>query len=375
MLPFRGFWSRHRKKVLVTLGAIGAGYAVYRFYASHQKKILDLGSQDESERRSEEIVKAQLQSHFENIQRISDSTTLPYAMYCLRTRISEELDVSYVTERLGKGKGNSSNLSPSEKLELWERLKILSFTRTATSLWSMTMLCLFVRVQVNILGRHLYVETARILGSSESSEQEWPLDRYGEQKFLSAADYLSNYGISKLIVKMENAASQVLKDKELRNPFNIGQLRDMMMQIIDLFINLEAPGSWVACLLPDSTSEYQQLAAISSTSSDDPMVFMDTSKLEQLMAETRDVMSSSDFREIMEISLRRVMDHLVEALSPHTGSPMFAVPLAKLLPRVIQLSPSLLEEPSRNKFVQVIRDLPEVDLFFKLLYANSANAS
>lgn len=34
------------------------------------------------------------------------------------------------------------------------------------SLWSMTTLNLYIRVQVNILGRHLYIDTARGLGSS-----------------------------------------------------------------------------------------------------------------------------------------------------------------------------------------------------------------
>ena len=29
------------------------------------------------------------------------------------------------------------------------------------SLWAMTMLSLYIRVQVNILGRHLYIDTAR----------------------------------------------------------------------------------------------------------------------------------------------------------------------------------------------------------------------
>lgn len=41
------------------------------------------------------------------------------------------------------------------------------FTRMVSSLWSMTILNLYIRVQVNILGRHLYINTARDLGSSQ----------------------------------------------------------------------------------------------------------------------------------------------------------------------------------------------------------------
>lgn len=42
----------------------------------------------------------------------------------------------------------------------------LGFTRMALSLWAMTMLSLYIRVQVNILGRHLYIDTARGFESS-----------------------------------------------------------------------------------------------------------------------------------------------------------------------------------------------------------------
>lgn len=63
-----------------------------------------------------------VQTHFENIQRIADTTTLPCVMHCLSSRIAGELDLSHLIERLMKGKGQQS----SEKLELWEKLKILS---------------------------------------------------------------------------------------------------------------------------------------------------------------------------------------------------------------------------------------------------------
>lgn len=36
------------------------------------------------------------------------------------------------------------------------------------SVWATTMLSLYTKVQVNILGRHLYIDTARSLGISDS---------------------------------------------------------------------------------------------------------------------------------------------------------------------------------------------------------------
>lgn len=67
-----------------------------------------------------------MQTHFESIQRISDSITLPHAMHNLGCRIAEELDLSQLLERLIQGKGQPSTLTSSEKLALWDRLKVLS---------------------------------------------------------------------------------------------------------------------------------------------------------------------------------------------------------------------------------------------------------
>ncbi|RRT81550.1 hypothetical protein B296_00010848 [Ensete ventricosum] len=113
---FRGFWSRQRRKILISLGVLGSGYLVYKLYESHSRRLSELERQHDGARRA----------HFENIQRISNTTTLPYAMHYLRSRISEDLDLSHLTDKLMQGKGQSSAFSSKEKLELWDRLKILT---------------------------------------------------------------------------------------------------------------------------------------------------------------------------------------------------------------------------------------------------------
>ncbi|XP_058729438.1 peroxisome biogenesis protein 3-1-like [Vicia villosa] len=69
-----------------------------------------------------------------------------------------------------QGKGQPNALTQSEKLDLWGRLKILSFTRMALSVWTIVMLSLYTKVQLNILGRHLYIDTARSFESSYLTE-------------------------------------------------------------------------------------------------------------------------------------------------------------------------------------------------------------
>lgn len=73
--------------------------------------------------------------HFENIQRIANTMTLPHAMLYLSSRVAEELDLLHLTEKLIKGKGQPNTLTPSQKLDLWDRLKILSMFSVFLSLF------------------------------------------------------------------------------------------------------------------------------------------------------------------------------------------------------------------------------------------------
>lgn len=152
-----------------------------------------------------------VKAHFENVQRIADSTTLPHVVRCLRSQIETKLDLTHLTERLMKGKDLPNSLTAAQKLELWDRLKILSFTRMVLSLWAATLLSLYIRVQVNILGRHIYIDTARGIGGYGQFDEVDLIDRNDQQQFLASADYLSSFGLPTLISSFEGATSEVLE--------------------------------------------------------------------------------------------------------------------------------------------------------------------
>ncbi|KAH9763637.1 peroxisome biogenesis protein 3-2 [Citrus sinensis] len=236
-----------------------------------------------------------MQAHYEEVQRIADATTLPHAMHYLSIRIAEELDLSPLTDKLLRGKEQPYTLSSSEKLELWDRLKILSFTKLVVALWAVTMVSLYIRVQVNILGRHLYIDTARGLGSSDLPEDADLIDRDDQQKFLASVDYLANYGMQAMISNVQAAADEALKGAE--------------------------------------------------------------------------------YTSVVDMSFKAAVDALIDEMRVQSGGSLISgMPLAKLVPRVVQMSPSLLAEPSNNRIIQVIRTIPEVELFFTLLYANMSDS-
>ncbi|VVB00874.1 unnamed protein product [Arabis nemorensis] len=357
----RGLWRNHRRKVFVTVGCLGSGYLLYRLYNSHTRRLADLERELAHERENEELIKTQMKAHFENIQMIVDSTTLPHAMQYLSIRISEEIDVSNVMERLNKGKGM---LSSSEKLQLWDELKILSFTRMVLSLWSVTMLSLYIRVQVNILGRHLYVDTARALGSSHLLEELDLIDRDDEQKFLSSADYLVTNAMLSLILDMQAAVKEVLKGKQLKDVITTRVFQETVLRIVDVFMSTGSPHHWIDYLMMPRDIRLSRNTSGSSQSDET------VTKFHQLMFETREVLTSTDFTNIVEISLKRFTDALVEEMETQTDGLATGMPLAKVLPQIEKTVPVIIAEPDKNRFLQLIRDLSEVQLFFTLLYAN-----
>ncbi|CAI0541594.1 unnamed protein product [Linum tenue] len=370
MLSLRDFWRRHKRKILVTAGVVGSGYCLYKVYNTYQKQLADLERLLAAEQENDELVKAQMQAHFENIQTIADTATLPHSISYLNSRITEELDHSFITEALQKGKSQPTALTTAEKLELWDKLKIISFTRMVASLWAVTLLSLYIRVQVNILGRHLYIDIARNLESSFMSDDADLIDRDDQQKYLAGSDYLPHSGLLVLADDIQTAVTEVLQGKKLKDSFDATAVRETVIKITDKFISTMSPGRWVDYLMPEDSRLHEQALMVSGGSD---MFPSDLTKFDHLMLETREVILSPEFGRVVEVSLKELVDALVEDLKTQTteGTLTSGLPLVKLLPRVAQMSSSLLKEPSENRYIQIIQKSPEVELFFTLLYANT----
>ncbi|KAG6589624.1 Cyclin-dependent kinase D-1, partial [Cucurbita argyrosperma subsp. sororia] len=360
MFPIRDFWKRYKRKILITAGVLGSGYFLYRQYDYYSRRLHDIQKELDNEREADELIKAQIQAHFENIQRIADTTTLPHALQHLHNRIEEDLDLSHLTERLMMGKGEPNTLTLAEKLDLWENLKILSFTKMVISLWAITVLSLYIRVQVNILGRHMYIDTARGIGSSQLLEEADLINREDQQKFLAISDFLCNYGLNALIPKLQVAVGEVLKRKQLRDVFNTTVLRDTTTQIIKIFMSTGSPHHWLDYLMPGDN----QSNITDTLSTDDDAAARNFNKFDQLMMETRAVLLSAEFGSVVERSLEVGVDGLMDEMEASVAggsSRTSGIPLARLVPRVAQMGLLLLEDPLKSRFIKTIRAMVELD--------------
>lgn len=85
------------------------------------------------------------------------------------------------------------------------------------------------------------------------------------------------------------------------------------------------------------------------------------------------LLGSSEFENILDLSLKTAVDVMMEDVTVLCGETnlKLGIPLAKLLPRLAHMSRILLEESNRNRYIQVVQDMPVVEMFFTLLYAST----
>jgi peroxin-3 len=195
-----------------------------------------------------------LHEHFDSIQRISDTTTLPSLLPALRERLYRLVDVDTLTARLIAARGAEA-LPPAEKYAAWEELAVLSaslprlsplhrgaplrrrglatlrpnaadaavgcagFARTLSAAWSVCLLDLLLRVQLNLLGSHLYLSSA--LGAVDAGRAPPPgvppmprrvaaLSPASQHRYLALANYFPQEGVAAMVPRVVAACRRVL---------------------------------------------------------------------------------------------------------------------------------------------------------------------
>jgi peroxin-3 len=79
--------------------------------------------------------------------------------------------------------------------------------------------------------------------------------------------------------------------KQLKDPMGIDEVLETILQILKQFMGLCEDNSWINYLVPENANVYAQLMAVSSSGFDDSSLLKDVRKLDQLMSETRIVLS------------------------------------------------------------------------------------
>ncbi|XP_005452456.1 peroxisomal biogenesis factor 3 isoform X1 [Oreochromis niloticus] len=306
---------------------------------------------------TEYIAQARRQFHFESNQRTCNMTVLSM-LPALKEAIVTQLNSESLTTLL-KSK-------PANKLEIWEDLKIISFTRTIVAVYSTCMLVVLLRVQLNIIGGYLYLDNS--VGKSTTTLLAPP---DVQQQYLSSIQHLLGDGLTELITVVKKAVQSSLGSVSLKETWSLLELEQQLNWIrAEVEASSRRSLSWY--LLADDENVLADQAC--GLTDNDIMTI-------KLLNETRDMLDSPDFTTVLKACLNRgfsrLCDNLAEFFRPPPGDSApscgpdslsaVSLPLAKIIPIINgQINTICSETPSH--FVQELLMNDQVKEFAANVY-------
>uniref|UniRef100_A0A8C5WCV9 Peroxisomal biogenesis factor 3 n=1 Tax=Leptobrachium leishanense TaxID=445787 RepID=A0A8C5WCV9_9ANUR len=334
-------------------------YGVYILGKYAQKKIREIQEREAAEY----IAQARRQYHFESNQRTCNMTVLSM-LPTLKEALMQQLNSETLTSLLKS--------RPNNKIEIWEDLKIISFSRSLAAVYSTCMLVVLLRVQLNIIGGYIYLDNSSI-GKNGTSHQASP---EVQQQYLSSIQHLLGDGLTELITAVKQAVQRVLGSLSLKHSLSLmdleQRLKDIRRQIEgDMQSSGEGESECKSLLckymMPDEENPLNTQAYELSEK--------DVTTL-RLLNETRDMLESPDFSTILNLCLNRgfgrLLDSVAEFFRPNdvnqnSSLSNVSLPLAKIIPIVNgQIHSICSEMPSH--FVQELLLMEQVKDFAANVY-------
>ncbi|KAI8952377.1 Peroxin-3 family protein [Xylaria longipes] len=168
--------------------------------------------------------------------------------------------------------GQALQKARKTKRQLWDDLTISSITRAFTLVYTLALLTMLTRIQLNLLGRRSYLSsvvslatgTAQSTISLENNDDDNPEQAYGSdfetnRKYLTFSWWLLNRGWTDVMEKVETAVREVfghLSPRDLLSFDTFSQLALEVRKKVERKSDTNRPGAqWLPFLLPPTPLE------------------------------------------------------------------------------------------------------------------------
>ncbi|KAI9006441.1 Peroxin-3 [Hyaloraphidium curvatum] len=240
--PATSFWTRHRNKFFIAAGVVSSAYLAGQWVSA---KLSEMNERAALERTARDNLK----KRFEQNQQDCSFTTMAL-LPDLGERLLSELNVEALTARLqqkralapagesaeggdGQAEAQQPELDKREKLRLWSELKTMAFTRTASSVYLVSLLSMLTHLQLNLLGRFIYLDSVVQIDSQTTTptvsleldgEAKPSLDAQTERQYLLFSAYLLTEGWRRLVDRVKHAVEETVGNVDLRQPVTYDDL-------------------------------------------------------------------------------------------------------------------------------------------------------
>ncbi|KAL1957658.1 hypothetical protein VTO42DRAFT_5635 [Malbranchea cinnamomea] len=358
------WFRRHQNGLFIGAGILGAGYLAGQYVIS---KI----SETKERMSSERIARENLRRRFEQNQ--SDCTFTVLALLPTATdNILKALPVEELTNelqqkraqrlaRLNAGEVTGSEMSsgpPSvtdddgrslssfvhtnqtgestilnegqktkSRTQLWNELKINSLTRSFTLLYTLALLTLLTRIQLNLLGRLSYLSSVVSLAKpshnpsiisledDEDIEHAFGNDYETNRRYLTFSWWLLHRGWADLMEKVKAAVVEVFGPVNPREDLSQERLSELTLAVrkkVEGATSEERRSmKWLPYLMPPSELENYVLQESGVLSDDEPAI-QNGSSLRRLLDETSDLIDSPSFTHVLSLLNNEAFSHLID---------------------------------------------------------------
>ncbi|KAJ3232693.1 peroxin [Chytriomyces hyalinus] len=343
----------------------GCGFAAFK-YAMHKME------SSERERAQLRTAKNKLALRFSQLQ--SDCTsTVSRSLTLVSKQIYPLCDVERITAQLQQMRADPSAYSSPEdakriKRELWEDLKIASFTRTLAAIYILNLLNCFSHMQLNIIGRHTLLPTI--------SDSVSPIPSATEIQFLSFTYFLLQIGQFELISRVKAAIESEFLGTSVSEDISCGELVAHLSSIRSKVE--ESLGGFSSFMLPNEGAEDEMLQGVHENAN--VMAFSQDTILRGMVAELRDLIDRQQSLDkafaVLELHLKATLypsqmpPEQVERISEITDAEAVdkKIKLAHVLPVVSRFSGEVLASSDNKILALVESSVPQLKALSALVY-------
>ncbi|RDW78783.1 peroxisomal biogenesis factor 3 [Aspergillus mulundensis] len=366
----RRWFRRNRKTLAIGTGVIGVGYLAGQYV---------LGKISEARERmsSDRIARENLRRRFEQNQ--TDCTYTVLALLPTAAEdILEALPVEELTKelqkkraerlaRLNAGEGTAtgsdmSSVAPSlleddrksvssesflrtsqlgestvegdapqpkrNKTQLWNEVKITSITRAFTLLYTLSLLTIFTRVQLNLLGRRNYLSsvislatpadssTIRLEDHDDDLTQTLGNDFETNRRYLAFSWWLLHRGWKQLVEEVQAAVVEAFGPLNPRDDITFDKLSELTLQVRKKIEGATEEDrkhrKWLPYLLPPREEEDHLLDESGVLGVTEPSTPQTAATLRHLLDETADLIDSPTFTRVQMLLNNECFETLIQ---------------------------------------------------------------
>lgn len=386
------FLRRHKRK-FVTAGVLSAG--VYYVYSYATSKLRDISDRASDERTAKENLKRR----FKQNQQDATYNVIGF-LPALSERILEALKVESITAELqaqkqgrstttsGLGEDDNasirsgyseithSTLGRKSKLELWNDVKITSITRILSLYYCISLLVVFTRIQLNLIGRGSYVASvmsvvnddgdATITLQDNGLDQDDTVNSTLNRQYMTFIWFLLNRGWSGVVARVQGAVEEVFSRLEVREEITLSQVRLLASRvrgIVEFNESGESHHNWLPYVLPSADEE---LFVLSQGGQETNAV---SPELRSLLDESAKEMGSSESAILISRCLDLGLSQLLEVKLKGAFQDREKMRVANVLP-VMTREAHIVGLGQPNEFLEAINNISELDGFSARLFTS-----